>query len=265
MKDLPAALLAEGAELVKLFATAFLVDGRLVGSGTFARVHGRVGILTAGHVWEAIDGMRHRFSEVSLVAASGMHAFSVPIEHLTPHIHLRRESDPWGPDFQFVELPAAKIGDIQARKAFAELTTKSADYRAMALRSDGFAAVAGFPAAFADENRPSGNGPPVTTIRGGFSSTFNRHFVRGDYDYLETTADQTLPDLPRTYGGVSGAGVWRILIRKPLKAPISEARIENYVLAGVAYYEEPDGPEKMTIRYHGPETVYTVINRLVPA
>jgi len=75
-KDIPSSLLGEVTSEIKAFTTAFIAGFEQVGSGTFAVINGRHGILTAEHVEKGptpeivrscpICAVRGKWSEVSL-------------------------------------------------------------------------------------------------------------------------------------------------------------------------------------------------------
>ena len=264
MASIPDATLKEAANLIKPYATALSWDGRLVGSGTFVRINGRSGILTARHVWDVIDRARAQQPEVNLIVADGPHRFRITVDHLTPWVALSPVSIDLGPDIQFLELPAAVIGRIAARKSFAELTATAGEYRAIALGKDGFGVVAGFPGEFVSQELPADGGDITAVFAGGFVAPIDRHWEEGGYDYMETTALRTLKGIPTSFGGVSGAGLWQMVLKKKAGAPIAEATLGKFALAGVAYLQIPTPPDKMVVRYHGPETIYGLLNKIVP-
>jgi len=258
--NLPQSLLDQAAARIHVFATSFLSNGDFRGSGTFATVHGKKGILTANHVWQDI---RARGAFVELVVADGPHRFELPISALNPWVDLRPKESQWGPDFQFLQLPPAHIATIEARKTFVELT-EGADAKIKMTADDiGFMYLAGCPAEFVRQSDMDYHGHPVREIRGGFVTTLSKQFQKDGFDYLETTEGEGVAGLPKSYGGVSGAGLWRVILSKRPSAPITDAIIKDFALAGVAFYEFAGPGMPMTLRYHGPETVYSVLNRLV--
>ena len=193
--DVPETLLLEATEIMKVSATAFISEGEHIGSGTFAKIHGRFGILTAGHVWQAVSARANR---VGIVVADGPHRFEVETSAFTPLLDLYRDAnDPaWGPDLQFLQIPSAHVGTIQARKLFMDLTHDAENKMAIACRDQGFVAMAGFPAEFARKDAERFHGEPVQVIKGGFSAIPGQRIERGEFDYYETVSRQNTPGLP---------------------------------------------------------------------
>lgn len=264
--DLPDRVLKDATRCLEDFSTVLGWPGEHVGGGTFVRVNGRHGILTAEHVWEALKRKRHEHPEIMLLIARGLNTFTIPLNYLTPHLELERVSDPWGPDLQFLELPATLVSKIKATKSFTEISGRADRRLPLALEEEGFGAVMGFAAEKSQKKFFSG-GRVLLELRGGYVSGIENHQRRGDFDYVETLATPGLvPSLPSTYGGVSGSGLWRVALKKRRAQPIESAVIrEDYVLTGVAFYEEHLADGNMKIRYHGPETIYQRLPRLVPA
>jgi hypothetical protein len=56
---------------------------------------------------------------------------------------------------------------------------------------------------------------------------------------------------PRSYGGVSGGGLWRIYFEPDGSNTVRERR-----LVGVAFYEFPDTDSTLRINCHGPRSIY---------
>jgi hypothetical protein len=261
-RDIPDAFLREAADLVMPFATAFISNDEHRGSGTFARFHGRPGILTANHVW---DDVKNRATNVSLLIANRPHRFEIPISALNPLVDLRTAEPQWGPDVQFLQLPASTVGTIEARKTFVNLTDHADDKLALALSESGFLFLAGFPAEFVKVAETVESAAPFKDIEihGGFTALLGKEYERGSFDYLETTVEKDMKGLPKSFGGVSGAGLWRITLTKRPGAPVATAKIRNSTLIGIAFYQFAAEGVPKTLRYHGPRTIYSVLNTLI--
>lgn len=266
--QIPRALLEEAARCVDPYATALGWPHQHVGSGTFARINGRPGILTAHHVWEAIYRERDRYPEVHLLVARDDHRYTVPVHHLVVHLRLARDSEAWGPDLQFIEVPALVASRIAVAKSFVEISARAEKWKKIAHQAAGFAFVAGF-AAVETIASPSGNvNEPNVLLRGGYVTGVDRLVKNGKFDYLETTVDyEFAKDLPETFGGVSGGGLWRFSLRQGDRCnDMTTATLSSdFALAGVAFYEERSSDSKMTLRYHGPDSIYEILPTLVPA
>jgi len=62
------------------------------------------------------------------------------------------------------------------------------------------------------------------------------------------------PRTPISFGGMSGAGLWRFSIAR---LPGAEMKPFDFQLAGVAFYQLADTDDGIaTVRFHGPRSVY---------
>ena len=263
-REIPEALLDEAVGEIKPFATAFVSGLQHVGSGTFATIQGRHGILTARHVWDAIRHLSVRRPFVCVIAAEGPHTFELEVEKLTPLLELKAVAEDLGPDIQFLEVPAVHVGTIKARKSFVNLTSRSEERRQLALSDHGFLVVAGFPGEFVPQPEVDSRGSPLVALRGGFVTGLKQRWDDGECDLFETRADRHAPGVPRSYGGVSGAGVWRVEMKKKPGVPIAEARIGRCTFMGVSFYQLIVDDDWLVLRHNGPKTIYNMLNRLIP-
>lgn len=261
---IPQSLLDDATQRLSVFSTAlgWADVGKHIGGGTFVRINGRSGILTARHVWDALYANRRDHPKVTMIIREEHHSYSLPVDYFVPHLDIEGKSEAFGPDIQFLELPADAVSRIAAQKSFAEISANAERWLPLALADEGFGVVMGF-AAEHTRKIAIGENEILLELRGGYVSGIEQHQRIGRFDYVETIADPiNAKGLPTTYGGVSGAGLWRVPIKKKTGEPVTNATMsEKFVFAGVAFYEEHMADGRMKIRYHGPETVY----RLVPA
>jgi hypothetical protein len=78
---------------------------------------------------------------------------------------------------------------------------------------------------------------------------------RGEFDYHDFDIDLSLPG-PRSFGGVSGGGLWRVWLYRTTPDGEIDWKIS---LHGVAFYELPIVNERRIIRCHGGRSVETTI------
>jgi hypothetical protein len=263
-RELGTLKLEEVTSEIKAFTTAFISGLEHVGSGTFAVINGRHGILTAEHVCEAIHARSLSNPMISIIAAEGPHTFELPVRELVPHIALGYDPAGTKPDIQFLEIPAARLGAIRARKSFVNLGKDTVERCKFASSDMGFVMIAGFPAEFSPEPQKDPSGDVLVSIRGGFVSGLERRWTVGDFDFFETKGDRHAKGVPSDYGGVSGAGVWRVELKKKAGADISQSRIGRFVFMGVAFFQTFHDADTVFVRHNGPKTVYEALGRIVP-
>lgn len=242
------------------FVTMFYVDLVAAGSGTFVRVAGRAGILTARHVWENIQKLAAPNKEVGILISKDRHRFVIPYSHLTPRLSIRRRTNQWGPDVEFIELPMTDVAVIESKKSFYSLDTNRAKKLRNASNSQGYLIAIGFPQALETRTRDNRfKVPVVTQFCLGMMVGRNDYRNRGRFDHMlmRTQIDSSTP--PSDYRGVSGGSVWKVILKKKKSDPIQNATIENIYLAGVIYYQTAIRKNWRSLRAHGPRTIYNVV------
>lgn len=261
--ELPTQLFEEPFSLIQHHATAFVVNHELAGSGTFVRVAGRSGILTARHVWDHVVSTS-KDRRVGLQITNDKHEFLLEIDKLTPRLDVLRKTKAFGPDIEFIELPWPAIGAIEARKSFYNLSLRSQQRRKAAKGMFGFVIISGFPAERVSHQLNDKLRTRVLKLFGlGMIVGKDRTRHCGKFDYwemkVEIKDEKNAPD----YRGVSGAGVWRAVLQKKIGADYSTAKLDDFYFAGVAFYQSDVKGGWRFIRSHGPETVYTLVPSLL--
>jgi hypothetical protein len=261
--DIPQTVKDEaGAKLWTFTATVFTADGPMAvhrGTATFVMAAGRPSILTAAHVWNALPGDRFALS-----LEPNRPLLAVEKDVVVRRTLLTGSSEEWGPDLALLAIPEPLVSAIKVHKAFYDLDRRrEAVMNGPARFADGFWGVYGAPAEHsvfdADE----------ATLRVGlFACSDPPRFEREGFDYVELPIDRTTrAHLPGSYGGISGAGLWRFdVIADGLTArPDRTISLGDGVdLEGVAFFEEFTAKDRVkgVIRCHGRKSVYA---RLVDA
>ena len=86
-------------------------------------------------------------------------------------------------------------------------------------------------------------------------SGIRKEYESSGYDYLEMAIqyESHNQDLPMSFGGVSGGGVWQVSLIRNIQGNLEA---DEYILSGVAFYQTKlDGNHRL-IRCHGRKTVY---------
>lgn len=79
-------------------------------------------------------------------------------------------------------------------------------------------------------------------------------YTVGEYDYCDFDVKHgSSPIIPESFGGVSGAGLWQIPLRK-----LSDQTIEpiEYILSGVVFYQTDRMGLSRSLRCHGRNSIY---------
>jgi hypothetical protein len=219
---------------------------RFCGSGTLVRVDDEPFIITAAHCAEALRGCQ----ALGLVICEFRHRAMIPVVP-DPIIVEARVEDTWGPDLAFIPLPASQVGAISARMSFCNLSRAQAAALSGDLDAErGLWAIVGAPAETSNLTQPSDLEFAQTVLWMGVDRTHKRNA----WDYIDLGIPVDAPGRLRTYGGMSGGGIWRIDICRSKEG--EWGWLSPPCLEGVVYYETAAENGLVFLRGHGRQSVY---------
>jgi len=243
-----------GSSSVALIA---LVDDRashrleLAGSGTLVVVNGVYYILTAAHVWEEVlkSALRLGITMTDNID----HKSWIDINAIIPTVCKQDGSKwtEWGPDLALLRVPPEYVGGIEAFHVFEDVATPGKPMNVACLESwvlTGAPKELGTFSALRAELQISGT----------FVSP--RYHRRGEHDYFDVLMDTKAPDTPKSFGGVSGGGLWRIMA---YISPTTGKIDWSQRLKGMAFYEFPQKDGARVLRCHGPSSLSAVAGETV--
>lgn len=255
-KDLPEDLLLSIARQMTHFTACFLyLDGRTrrshqVGCGTFVRHGQEFGILTAAHVVDALRELPQWF--VALPRAT-----PIPVKHA--HVHYVSTPPATvpadGPDIAVIRLSAPTAATFRAGFSFVNLPHHRAKLKRRRPRSsDGVWVHAGYPQSMGTETREEMLGIVTTGVYClSASGMVGRRRRRDGFDYYDAAVKYDgQPNVPDTFRGMSGGGLWQFRLRKK----DGRFEVEDSFLSGVVFYELAAKGVVRAIRSHGRESVY---------
>lgn len=220
---------------------------QLVGSGSLVLVGSSHYILTAAHVWQVIqsapklgyiltDNIRHKPQiDVGAIVATTF----------TP------EAEEWGPDLALLRIPPVFVGGIQAYKVFDDLKApKSPNVESLTSW-----VIMGTP----DELAPVSIDHTAVQISGRFvQPCLHNH---GRYDYFDFEIESGSSDLPLSWGGVSGGGLWKVLVYRSRDT----GKIDwVQCFKGVAFWQSSRKNGYRLLRCHGPKTITRIVRTILP-
>lgn len=220
----------------------------LAGSGTYVRQGERYFILTAAHVW--YKALREADHIGVVLREVDDHRCLIESKKITPHgpAHPVTWND-LGPDIIFLEIPPNRVGEIKAFKGFYEM---EAGLKAMVEvdRSEAYLLV-GTPSELGSYTQTHASvqllglwdGAPVA-------------FKTDDWDYFDFNAKLDPGTPTKSFGGVSGGGLWRVQIYPNAQSGEVESTV---VLEGVAFWEKGTSQGQGVIRCHGVESIRKVL------
>jgi len=221
----------------------FCGSGTLVSSGDFRY------ILTATHVWTKKLRAAEQLALTFVEGAS--HRFAIDTQTVTPDISFGPGAmEEWGPDFCFLRIPPAYVGRIEVYKTFYNLDKRREHALTSQLERDaGPCVLMGSPSELFDELSDK---HANWQFPGWFSRIQDVHSREG-FDYLDVGVDLSLSEIPSSFGGVSGGGLWQVLIGRSTQ---TGDFLWKRNLEGVAFYASPAVAGRRIIRCHGRHSIY---------
>ncbi len=229
-------------------------DGRFetaepAGTGTFAKTGKIYGILTAGHVLvkkireKGATGLGEK-GAVGLVrfpsVVPPLQNFRLDLDH-TERTVMWNENDGHAPDLAFLKIPEIDARKLEAAGAVfynldlvREFAVSNPEHR----MSKGHAVV-GVVGEWTEESSGSPTEGRKVDVGGLFGAAKNlREFKENNTDLVEVEIDHAAgPKIPKSYGGVSGGGLWELHIESDKQGKLVKV---NKRLLGVPFRESDD-------------------------
>lgn len=220
------------------------------GSGTLIDLDGRLCIVTADHVIENIA----KRDRIGLIIDWQGELRRVVFER--EHVHFvqltRGPTEEAGPDLGAILLPPSGegIATLRAHKNFYNLSRRIDRFDGKYLPvGTGVWIPCGVLGEGSKALPPTGEFAKVTghwAMMGISSAPLER--LREGFDYLDLHARMGDTDVPQTFGGASGGGLWHVLIAKNLDG---ELELREVVFSGVIFYESAVVEGQRFLRSHG--------------
>ena len=224
----------------------------LAGSGTLVELGSRYYILTADHVWDRAEVQG--WEELGLMLTDGA---PLGIERkLIRAKRLRADSySRWGPDLALLEIPPNLVGTITSRKSFLNLARRRSMLSTHPPQTEkSLWAVMGLVGQKSSVELVDDPRTAIARVRGeafiGVTCTADQ---RGEYDYLTVHANTALREVPSSFDGISGGGLWEATLRIKGSSIIS---LGEHHFRGVAFWQEPEERDHIAIRCHGPHSIF---------
>lgn len=234
----------------------------LCGTGTLVWFAGVHYILTAAHVWEMLcetpaptsvgltlrENLDHKYLiDRATIVATGP---PKPVQW-----------NEWGPDIVFLRVPPEHVGAIEVYRVFWNLAQKRNFSHVICID---LRVLKGTPHELGEFTEIHAE----LEITGMFSAPHIERYssmqapeaIRRDYDYVDLDMDLALPGVPQTFGGVSGGGLWRVLVYWSDSTNEITWKIE---IEGVAFHQSDPINGHRTIRCHGPQSIGMGVRLLI--
>lgn len=227
---------------------------RLIGSGTLVEIEGKHSILTAAHVWrEPRDAEEVGLTLTDFPSYSFVRMPRATIRDLC--LWDRPDSE-WGPDLALLELALPFVSTIVAHKSFVNLSQKRVEFASCAPNIEkGLWAVTGMVGELSEIYHSEEERTTRAAVHGrAFFSTVHQSHLEGGYDFIDLSAKMDLPDVPSSFGGVSGGGLWEVGLSIGKSGKIFWDEKRNF--RGVAFWQSAKSDGRRVIRCHGPRSIF---------
>jgi hypothetical protein len=216
------------------------------GTGVLIR-HGELhGILTCAHVDKYLRELKQPVGLVRLNRGLAQQFGTIDMEEVFSYA---AGEEPWtkgGEDISFIHLPPQLVGNIAKDCVFLDaeknFSKPEPDNRSSLIPAYSvFGLVEEFTGATTRQD-----GMATTLLKGVLTSGILR-----DVDALTATLEcfkENLPDLPDSFGGTSGGGLWRVYVRKRDDGSFEAI---HHRLIGIASQEDKSSPPRITCQGMG--------------
>lgn len=225
---------------------------RPIGSGTFVEAGGAHYVLTAAHVWRET----REAEKIGLALTDHQSSFAILRDAIAAQELWGEKISEWGPDLALLRLAPAYVATIKAHKSFLNLVQqKEAFASCQPVIEKGLWAITGMEGKSTEVQSYPEARIVECHIRGeAFFSSVEKAQEHQGYDYFDLRADVKLIDVPSSFVGVSGGGLWQVDLLKKKDGEI--VWDEKRYFRGVAFWESEETNGCRMIRCHGPKSIF---------
>jgi len=229
---------------VKHFTIGFALTGdtpTAKGSGVLIKHGERHGILTCAHVDKYLRDLKRPVGLVRLNRGLAQQSATLEMDEVFSYA---AGEAPWltrGDDIAFIHLPPHLVGNIAKDCVFLDADknfTKPQpdDYSSLIQMHSVFGLVEQFTGATTRQD-----GRATTLLKGVLTPGVLREF--GALTATLECFKENLPDLPASFGGTSGGGLWRVYVRRCEDGSFEAI---HHRLLGIACSEDKGAPPRIT-------------------
>jgi hypothetical protein len=225
----------------------------LAGTGTLVSP-GMPGILTAAHVWEKLLKLA---TKIGLSIQENIdHSFFIDPKTVVPTLlPVPKEWNEWGADLVFLRIPKEHLGTIKAYRSFYE---PAVDGKRTAPKevTEG---VEIFMLTGCPKEKGQFNKRHADVVINTMFVNPSEPKDRNGLDFIDVDIETKMAGIEK-FGGVSGGGLWKAFIYWD---PETQRIDSIVVLRGVAFYELPLQNGHREIRCHGPNSINSLLAKVV--
>jgi hypothetical protein len=224
-----------------------------IGSGVLVTRGDVPYLLTAGHVWDQLA----YFKEIGLGISQTLHDTRIHRDEVVPFMAYDRANVEWGPDIAFLRLSDKAVDTIGAEKKYHPVDPGRAGRDIPEPdETAGIIAVIGAPA------ESSSIGLQTAALHAGpWVGGIERYEIRDGFDYFDLGVDVGSPDMPSSFGGISGGPAWQVVLYRSRSGEHLVWKAPPQLIGIVLSESKPEGGRRI-VRCHGPRAIYVEGPRL---
>lgn len=268
LADIPQSILNEATRRNWNFTIGFIKLGTagkqqtadLLGSGILVTASNEPAILTAHHVLEVLP----KEGRLGFVLSDSEERTNIDVQGIS-YVEIDRGNvEAEGPDIGFVRLSRTVASSLSATKSFYNLDKQ----REVLLNNPppdnaGIWDAQGFIEQLTRLDTKTNQKKTVKAFCqfGAFGGVVD-YVERGKYDYCKfPIIDMQANQKPNDFGGISGGGLWQILLDA---TEGGEIKVKDSLLRGLVYYQEPfDTQGHSALRCHARKSIYEHAHRTI--
>jgi len=265
IKDLPPDLLDEIQERIKPHIIGLMgvnvessgEKAQLIGSGTLVQIKNKYGIITAQHLTNKLG----KFEKLGLNLETYVHKCEINNFYLNVIDVGTFSQDQIGPDLAVIILPENIISTLKAKKLFWDISNHIQTVLSKPITQNlrnRLWIVCGFPEVWSKDMGPVAGFDETKSCccLCGFTGA-EEYWTKDEFDYIKLSVRyENGADLPKTFGGVSGGGVWSVELYRSEDGKITSS---NPLFLGVAIRETPTENNLRSIIAHSWRSIYEVV------
>jgi hypothetical protein len=215
-------------------------DPAAKGSGVLIKHAELHGILTCAHVDQYLRTLRHPVGLVRLNRGLAQQFGTLDMGDVFSHAAGEEPWDKGDDDISFIHLPPNLVGNLEKDCVFLDAERnftkpEPEDRSSLVPAFSVFGLVEEFTGVTTRQR-----GMATTMLRGVLTSGVPRDF--GALNITLECFEQNIPDLPESFGGTSGGGLWRVYTRKRHDGSFEAV---HHRLIGIASREEKSSPPRI--------------------
>jgi hypothetical protein len=222
----------------------------LCGSGSLISARNEVFILTATHVWKMMEDCAG--VGLTLDKENVDHKFFIPVAEIIPYgPEMVSDRDPWGPDMRLLKIPSHYTTYLKEKKRFYPLTLELPEPPNVSSLEVWI--LMGSPA-----EQSTALPKHVSLTMNGIFATIRSEYNFGGLDYFDLEMRITFPGIPKWFSGVSGGGLWSVLLYGSPEGEIYWIP----TLVGMACWQLPLQGDIRPVRCLGSKSIRSLISAI---